>query len=250
LSERQSSIPGDVGKVLIIIPTYNESENIQWIIDRARAAVPDADILVADDNSPDGCGKIAEAIAERDSNVAVLHRRGKEGLGAAYVAGFHWGLERGYDVLVQMDADGSHQPEQLPLLLAALHEADLVLGSRWVRGGQVVNWPQRRNLLSRAANWYARQALRIAIRDITAGYRAFRRRTLEGIGLDTVDSQGYCFQIDLTRRAIAGGFKVVEVPITFIERERGHSKMSSEIIREAMVRVTVWGWARWFGKSR
>ncbi|HWG97900.1 MAG TPA: polyprenol monophosphomannose synthase [Pilimelia sp.] len=250
MSERQSPDLADIGKVLVVIPTYNESENIQWIIDRTRAAVPSAHILVADDNSPDGTGDIADAIAERDGNVAVLHRKGKEGLGAAYVAGFRWGLERGYDVLVEMDADGSHQPEQLPLLLAALRDADLAIGSRWVRGGTVVNWPLRRNLLSRCANLYAGTALRVKVKDITAGFRAFRRRTLEGIDLGGVTSQGYCFQIDLTRRAAARGFRIVEVPIEFVERERGHSKMSGAIIREAMSKVTAWGIARWLGRSR
>jgi dolichol-phosphate mannosyltransferase len=173
----------------------------------------------------------------------------KEGLGAAYIAGFRWGLERGYDVLVEMDADGSHQPEQLPRLLEALEDADLVLGSRYVSGGSVVNWPRHRNIFSRSANLYARVALLVRINDITAGYRAFRRRTLEGIGLDGVESQGYCFQIDMTRRAVANGFRVVEVPITFVERERGHSKMSTAVIREAMVRVTSWGVQRWLGRK-
>jgi len=248
LGDKQASTFADLGKILIVIPTYNESENIQWIIDRARAAVPEAHLLVADDNSPDGTGKIVDGIIEHDPSVFVLHRKGKEGLGAAYIAGFRWGLERGYDVLVEMDADGSHQPEQLPLLLARLREADLVLGSRWVRGGTVVNWPVQRNILSRTANWYARQALRIPVKDITAGYRAFRRATLEGIDLETVISQGYCFQIDLSRRAAARGFRIAEVPIEFVERERGQSKMSSDIIREAMGRVTLWGWSAWLGR--
>jgi dolichol-phosphate mannosyltransferase len=245
-----SSIFANVGKVLIVIPTYNESQNIRWIVDRSRAAVPEAHILVVDDNSPDGTGKIADELADRDDHVAVLHKNGKEGLGTAYVAGFRWGMERGYDVLVEMDADGSHQPEQLLLLLDALQEADLVLGSRWVQGGTVVNWPKRRNALSRAANWYARQALRLDIKDITAGYRAYRRRTLQSIDLDSVKSQGYCFQIDLARRSALNGFKIVEVPIEFVERERGASKMSSSIIREAMTRVTAWGWSAWFGKRK
>jgi len=239
----------DLGKVLIVVPTYNESDNIKSIITRARASVPEAHILVADDNSPDGTGELADAIAELDNQVSVLHRTAKEGLGAAYIAGFRWGLERGYDVLVEMDADGSHQPEQLPRLLDALRDADLVLGSRYVPGGSVVNWPRHRNLFSRGANLYARVALLINLGDITAGYRAFRRRTLEGIGLDDIESQGYCFQIDMTRRALANGFRVVEVPITFVERERGHSKMSTAVIRESMVRVTSWGIQRWLGRK-
>jgi dolichol-phosphate mannosyltransferase len=179
--------------------------------------------------------------------VAVLHRTSKEGLGSAYIAGFRWGLDHGFDVLVEMDADGSHQPEQLARILTALREADLVLGSRWVPGGSVVNWPWHRNLFSRGANLYARIALMVHISDITAGYRAFRRRTLNGIGLDSVQSQGYCFQIDMTRRALANGFRVAEVPITFVERERGSSKMSPAVIWEAMFRVTTWGVRRWLG---
>jgi dolichol-phosphate mannosyltransferase len=248
VEEATSSAFADIGKVLVVIPTYNESENIRWIVDRTRAAVPEAHILVVDDNSPDGTGKIADEITDLDRHVAVLHRAAKQGLGAGYVAGFRWGMERGYEVLVEMDADGSHQPEQVPSLLRALRNADLVLGSRWVQGGTTVNWPRRRNLLSRAANWYARLALRIDLKDITAGYRAYRRRTLEAIDLGSVVSQGYCFQIDLARRAALNGFKIVEVPIEFIERERGDSKMSGDIIREAMTRVTVWGWSAWFGK--
>jgi dolichol-phosphate mannosyltransferase len=249
LGEQPSDTFADLGKVLIVIPTYNESDNIKSIITRARSAVPEAHILVADDNSPDGTGELADAIAELDDKVAVLHRAAKEGLGAAYIAGFRWGLERGYDVLVEMDADGSHQPEQLPRLLAALRDADLVLGSRWVPGGSVVNWPKHRNVFSRGANLYARVALLINLGDITAGYRAFRRTTLERIGLNGVESQGYCFQIDMTRRAVAHGFRVREVPITFVERERGHSKMSAGVIREAMVRVTTWGVQRWLGRT-
>ncbi len=167
--------------------------------------------------------------------------RPRPGLGAAYLAGFAWGLARGYDVLVEMDADGSHLPEQLPRLLEALPEADLVLGARWVPGGRVVNWPRRRMLLSRGGNLYARLALGLPLHDATGGFRAFRRSVLEKIGLDEVTSQGYCFQVDLARRTIAAGFRVVEVPITFVEREYGESKMSGDIVREALVNVTRWG---------
>jgi dolichol-phosphate mannosyltransferase len=173
--------------------------------------------------------------------VHVLHRPGKQGLGAAYLAGFHWGLANGYDVLVEMDADGSHQPEDLPRLLTALREADLVLGSRWVPGGEVVNWPVSRRLISRGGTTYARLVLGLPLRDATGGFRAFRRATLEGIDLETVSSQGYCFQIDLASRAIRRGWRVVEVPITFVEREYGASKMSRSIVVEALWRVTVWG---------
>jgi dolichol-phosphate mannosyltransferase len=204
-------------------------------------SVPAANVLVADDGSPDGTGKIADELAIRDNRVHVLHRTEKAGLGAAYIAGFQWGLERGYDVLVEMDADGSHAPEQLPRLLAALREADLALGSRWVAGGTVVNWPMSRELLSRSANIYTRVALGIPVRDATGGYRAYRRQVLESIDLADVSSQGYCFQVDLAWRAVLAGFRVVEVPITFADRERGESKMSGTIVREALWRVTQWG---------
>ncbi|MCF6524598.1 polyprenol monophosphomannose synthase [Streptomyces sp. JJ36] len=232
---------GPLGTVLVIIPTYDEADNIRPVVSRVRSAVPEAHVLVADDNSPDGTGKIADELAAEDDRVKVLHRRGKEGLGAAYLAGFRWGLEHGYGVLVEMDADGSHQPEELPRLLTALKGADLVLGSRWVPGGRVVNWPRSRELLSRGGSTYSRLLLDIPIRDVTGGYRAFRRETLEGIGMADVASQGYCFQVDLAHRAIRAGFHVVEVPITFVERERGDSKMSRDIVAEALWRVTAWG---------
>lgn len=227
--------------ILVIIPTYNESENIARIVSRTRDAVPDAHILIADDNSPDGTGELADEIAATDDHVHVMHRLGKEGLGAAYLAGFEWGLNAGYEVLVEMDADGSHQPEQLPYLLDALVDADLVLGSRWVRGGEVLNWPKSREVLSRGGNLWTRIALGIPLRDATGGYRAFRRKTLLGLELDNVASAGYCFQVDLAWRALKAGFKVVEVPITFIEREYGDSKMSQKIVIEALVLTTMWG---------
>ncbi|MER5935606.1 polyprenol monophosphomannose synthase [Streptomyces sp. NPDC002054] len=232
---------GPLGKALVIIPTYNEAENIGPIVSRVRAAVPAAHVLVADDNSPDGTGKLADELAAEDEQVHVLHRKGKEGLGAAYLAGFRWGLEREFGVLVEMDADGSHQPEELPRLLTALKGADLVLGSRWVPGGRVVNWPRHRELLSRGGSTYSRLMLDVPIRDVTGGYRAFRRETLEGLGLEEVASAGYCFQVDLARRAVQKGFRVVEVPITFVEREFGDSKMSKDIVVEALWRVTTWG---------
>jgi dolichol-phosphate mannosyltransferase len=232
---------GELGRVLVIIPTYNEAENVESIVGRVRSATPDVDILIADDNSPDGTGQIADRLAAADDHVHVLHREGKQGLGAAYLAGFAWGTEREYDVLVEMDADGSHQPEELPRLLDALADADLVLGSRWVPGGRVRNWPRSREILSRGGNTYTRLALGIPLRDVTGGYRAFRRSTLKGIDLHAVASQGYCFQVDLAWRALQRGFRVVEIPITFVERERGASKMSREIVAEALWRVTVWG---------
>jgi dolichol-phosphate mannosyltransferase len=182
-------------------------------------------------------------LVANDDHVHVLHRKGKEGLGAAYIAGFHWGLDNGYGVLVEHDADGSHQPEQLHRLLEALRDADLVLGSRYVKGGEVQNWPKSREILSRGGNIYTRLALGVPLQDATGGYRAFRRETLVGIGLEQVASAGYCFQVDLVWRALKSGFRVVEVPITFVERERGQSKMSQSIVIEAMLRVGRWGLA-------
>lgn len=232
---------GPLGTTLVIIPTYDEADNITPITARVREAVPEAHILVADDNSPDGTGKIADELAAADDHIHVLHRTGKEGLGAAYLAGFRWGIEHDYGVLVEMDADGSHQPEELPRLLTALKGADLVLGSRWLPGGRIVNWPRSREYLSRGASIYSRLLLDVPIRDVTGGYRAFRREALEGLGMDAVSSQGYCFQIDLAHRAVDAGYRVVEVPITFVERERGDSKMSRDIVAEALWRVTAWG---------
>ena len=230
-----------LGTVLVVIPTYNEAENVEDIVARVRAAVPDAQVLVTDDNSPDGTGKLGDDLAATDDRVHVLHRSGKKGLGAAYLAGFAWALEREFGVIVEMDADGSHRPEDLPRMLDALEGADLVLGSRWVPGGAVVNWPKQRRLLSLGGNTYARLVLGVPIRDITGGYRAFRRGTLLGLDLESVASQGYCFQVDLAWQAVRRGFRVVEVPITFVERVHGTSKMSGSIVTEALWRVTSWG---------
>ena len=228
-------------RCLVVIPTYNEAENIETIIGRLLAAVPQTDVLVVDDDSPDGTGELVDKLAADDARVHALHRSAKVGLGAAYLAGFDWGLHRDYELLVEMDADGSHQPEQLPALLDRIDDADLVIGARWVSGGSVVNWPKYREMLSRGANTYARIALGMPVHDSTAGFRVFRRRTLEGIDLAEVRSQGYCFQIDLTRRSLAAGFRVAEVPITFVERELGQSKMTGGIVREAFVNVARWG---------
>jgi dolichol-phosphate mannosyltransferase len=227
--------------VLVIIPTYQERENVASITGRVRAAVPAAHVLIVDDNSPDGTGDIADKLALDDDHVLVLHRPGKGGLGAAYLAGFQFGLDAGYGVLVEMDADGSHLPEQLPKLLAALGQADVALGSRWVEGGEVSNWPKSREALSRGGNLYARLALGIPLRDATGGYRAYRADVLRALDLSTVRSQGYCFQVDLAWRSWLRGFRIVEVPITFVERERGASKMSRGIVAEAFLRLTVWG---------
>ena len=231
--------PGD--RVAVIMPTYNERANIEPTVGRVRSAVLEADVLVVDDNSPDGTGEIADKLAAEDSHVHVLHRDRKAGLGAAYIAGFHWALGEGYDVIVEMDADGSHRPEELPRLLDALASADLVLGSRYVPGGTVLNWPKSRELLSRGGNTYARLMLGIKLKDATGGYRAYRASTLRKIALDEVESQGYCFQIDLAMRAIRAGLTVTEVPITFVERVHGSSKMSRAVVAEALWRVTVWG---------
>jgi dolichol-phosphate mannosyltransferase len=253
VTDRTSRDPlpdNDLGRLLVVVPTYDERENIELIVSRIRSAVPAADILIADDNSPDGTGDLADRLAAEDRQVQVMHRPGKHGLGAAYVAGFAWGLDRGYDVLVEMDADGSHQPEQLPRLLDALVGADLVLGSRWVPGGEVVNWPLYRRLISRGGTTYVRATLGIPIRDVTGGYRAFRASTLRQIESADVASQGYCFQVDLAWRTVRRGLRVVEVPITFVERERGQSKMSGAIFREALLRVTAWAVSYRWGQVR
>jgi len=240
-------------RVLVVTPTYQERDSLPGTLARLRAAVPHADVLVVDDDSPDGTGAIADRVAGQDPAVHVLHRPGKDGLGTAYRAGFGWGLAQGYDVLVEMDADGSHQPEQLPLLLDRLDAADrpdVVIGSRWVPGGSVRNWPLPRQALSRGANLYTRAALGLAVHDATAGFRAYRREVLEKIDLDDVTSQGYCFQVDLTLRAVAAGYQVVEIPIEFVEREQGVSKMSGAIVREALVQIVVWGVRRRTGQAR
>lgn len=241
------------GGVLVIIPTYNESESLPGVVERLRRSVPDAHVLVADDNSPDDTGDLADDLAAQDDHIHVLHRAGKEGLGKAYLAGFAWGLERGYDVLVEMDADGSHRPEELPRLLAQISHADVVLGSRWVPGGSVVNWPASRRVLSQGGSLYTRMALGIPTRDATGGYRAYRASALRDLDLGTVESNGYCFQIDLLWRALQRGMVVSEVPITFVEREAGTSKMSRRIVREALVNVTRWGashrWAQVSGRT-
>jgi dolichol-phosphate mannosyltransferase len=230
-----------IGTIVVLIPTYNERENLSPIVSRLRAAVPEADVLVLDDNSPDGTGVVADQLAADDGQVAVLHRKSKEGLGAAYLAGFAWALERGYDVLVEMDADGSHQPEQLRTLLAALADADVVLGSRWVPGGSVVNWPIHRKALSIGGNAYVRVLLGMPISDATGGFRAYRASALRAVDLHDVASQGYCFQVDLIWRAIRAGLSVIEVPITFVERTIGDSKMSRDIVVESLRSIMIWG---------
>lgn len=231
----------DPGRVIVVVPTYNERDNLEWLVGRVRAAVPWVDVLVVDDGSPDGTGDLADRLAAGDPQVTVLHRARKAGLGAAYLEGFSVALARGYDVVGEMDADGSHQPEQLPRLIAALEQADLVIGSRWVRGGSVVNWPLSRTVLSVGGNIYARLLLGIPLRDVTAGYRLFRRTTLETIDLGSVQSAGYIFQTDLAFRTLRAGLRVVEVPIQFVERVRGESKMSPDVAFESLWRIATWG---------
>jgi dolichol-phosphate mannosyltransferase len=228
----------------MVVPTYNEIENLADIVARVRRAVPAVDLLLVDDGSPDGTGELADRIAADDPQVRVLHRTVKEGLGAAYRAGFRAALDAGYDVIGEMDADGSHQPEQLPALFAALADADLVIGSRWVPGGSVVNWPWHRRALSQAGNLYTRALLGMPVRDATAGFRLYRRRTLEAVHLERVQSLGYVFQVELVHRTLQAGLRVVEVPIEFVERVRGDSKMTPDVARESLVRITRWGLAQ------
>ncbi len=241
MSTAPEAVSADLGRVLVIIPTYNELDALPLILSRVQNSVPTVEILIVDDNSPDGTGGIADQWVSENPGIHVMHRLGKGGLGAAYLAGFAWGLQQGFDVLVEMDADGSHQPEQLPSLLAALEYSDLVLGSRWVKGGGTENWSKNRELLSKGGNYYTKVMLGIDIDDSTGGYRAFKASALRSLDLHEVASQGYCFQVDLAWRAKQRGFVVTEVPITFVEREVGTSKMSRKIVTEALWRVTVWG---------
>ncbi len=231
-------------KVLICIPTYNERESLPGMLDRTRAAVPEVDILVIDDNSPDGTGAYADERAADDSQIHVMHRTAKEGLGRAYLAGFEWAIDRGYTHVCEMDADGSHRPEHLPELLERADEPDkpdLVIGSRWVDGGEVVNWPKHREVLSRAGNFYIKLWLDLPAKDATAGFRVFRTDTLKKLDFSTIESKGYFFQVDMTLKMRDLGAKIVEVPISFVEREIGDSKMSGNIIQEAFMRATKLG---------
>jgi dolichol-phosphate mannosyltransferase len=224
--------------VLVIVPTYNERDNLPQIVAAVHEHLPDADLLVVDDNSPDGTGQLADEIAARDPKISVLHRPGKQGLGTAYVAGFKWALEREYQFLFEMDCDFSHDPKYLPVLLArARAGADLVLGSRYVDGGGTVNWGPLRKLISRGGSLYARTILGVGVRDLTGGFKCFRRRVLEALDLDSVSAQGYGFQIEMTYRAVKQGFRVEEVPIVFVDRRVGQSKMSKKIFLEALTLV-------------
>lgn len=223
---------------LIVIPTYNERDNLPSLLDAVHGAMPIADVLIVDDNSPDGTGDLADSRAEKDPWVKVMHRQGKQGLGTAYLAGFAWGLERDYTHIFEMDADFSHDPRSLSALLAATETAHVALGSRWVKGGGTVGWPLKRQMLSRGGSLYARTILGVGIKDLTGGFKCFRREVLETIDLDGVATKGYGFQIELTWRALQKGFDVVEVPITFVDRVAGQSKMSGAIFREAL--TVVW----------
>lgn len=231
-------------RVLIIIPTFNEAESLPVTVRGILAHAPEVDILVVDDGSPDGTGEIADSLSWENPQIEVMHRAEKAGLGAAYIAGFIWALERDYTVICEMDADGSHRPQDLPKVLSGLIDNPkiaMTIGSRWVPGGDVENWPKHREFLSRGGNTYVQMALGLPLKDATAGFRAYRRATLEQMDLSGVQSHGYCFQVDMSRRVIDAGGEVLEVPIVFVERTLGTSKMSGNIVREALVRVTWWG---------
>jgi len=224
-------------RALICLPTYNEIDNLRPMVAAILAAVPAVEILVIDDNSPDGTGALADELAAADRRVHVLHRAGKEGLGKAYLAGFAWALSGGYGLIMEMDCDFSHDPKYLPAMLAAAGEADLVLGSRYVAGGGTVNWGLGRKLISRGGSLYARTILGLSVRDLTGGFKCFRREVLEAIDLPSVQCTGYAFQIELTYRASRKGFRVREIPIVFADRRVGHSKMSRRIVLEAIRKV-------------
>jgi dolichol-phosphate mannosyltransferase len=238
-------------RTLVVMPTYNEAESIRGMVDRVRRSVPEADLLIIDDGSPDGTGTIADDLSASDDRVSVRHRAAKSGLGSAYLLGFGVAAEQGYDAVVEIDADGSHDPAELPAMLALLEKrgADLVIGSRWVDGGAVVNWPWARRAISKSGNRYAKWMLRSSIRDLTAGFRTYRTAALRGLDRAVVSSQGYCFQVELAWRVERAGGVVLEHPITFVERTTGSSKMGPAIVAEALVRVTGWGVASWFGRG-
>ncbi len=223
-----------VRRVVIVIPTYNEAENVGLIVPAIHEVLPAADVLVVDDNSPDGTGAIVQQMAGADPRVHLLSRQGKEGLGRAYVAGFSWCLQNGYDIIVQMDCDFSHQPSYLPSLLSALQEADLVIGSRYVKGGETESWPLKRKILSMGGNLYARTILGMRVIDLTGGFKAWRRETLEAIDLRKVGAAGYAFQMEMNYRAHRLGLRIREVPITFPDRTRGESKLAGGIFWESL----------------
>jgi glycosyltransferase involved in cell wall biosynthesis len=227
-------------RALVVVPTYNEAESVIGVVERVLEADPRVDVLVVDDGSPDGTAELVAARAAGEPRLHLLQRDAKQGLGAAYRAGFAWGLDRGYDALVEMDADLSHPPERLAALLDELADADLVIGSRYVPGGRTVNWSPLRKAISRGGNAYVRLALGLPVHDSTAGYRAYRRQVLEALPVSAVQSNGYCFQVEMAHRTWQEGFRVVEVPIAFTERATGVSKMDKQIVAEALWRVGVW----------
>jgi dolichol-phosphate mannosyltransferase len=227
-----------MAKALIIVPTYNEAENVRGIAERLLEALPPADVLFVDDNSPDGTGAILDDMALGNPRIHVMHRAGKLGLGTAYIEGFGWGLKRDYQYLFEMDADGSHDPKYLPQMLALAEDgADVVVGSRNVPGGGTVNWGVGRKILSKGGSFYARTILGIDVRDVTAGFICWRRHVLEQLDLTGIDSNGYSFQIEMKYRAIQKGFRIVETPIIFVDRRVGQSKMSRAIVAEALLKV-------------
>ncbi|MCA1830982.1 MAG: polyprenol monophosphomannose synthase [Actinomycetota bacterium] len=227
-------------KVRVILPTYNEAGTIRDVVARALGSTPDVDVLIVDDNSPDGTGDIADGIAAAEPRVFVMHRASKQGLGPAYIAGFVDSIARGYEAMIEMDSDLSHDPADIPRLIEAARAADVVIGSRYVRGGDTQNWTTGRRLMSRGANLYARTLLRFPVRDATAGFRLYRRAVLETIPLDEIHSEGYGFQVEMTWRAWTLGFTIVEIPITFVERREGASKMSRAIAIEGGRKVLRW----------
>lgn len=236
-------------KALIVLPTYNEKENIELITAKILETVPSLNILVVDDNSPDGTGQIADRLSAKDPRIFTLHRKAKEGLGRAYLAGFRWGLDKGYDLLFEMDADFSHDPKYLPAMLQASEEADLVIGSRYVKGVNVVNWPMSRLLLSYCGNQYVRLVIGLPVNDATAGFKCFRRATLEALDFDAVGSSGYSFQIEVNYMCWKKGFRIREIPIVFVDRTLGTSKMSTGIVREALLLLWKLKILGWFKKS-
>lgn len=227
-------------RALVVVPTYNEAESIRELLTRTLHADPRVDVLVVDDGSPDGTAQLVKAMLAEQGRLHLLERIEKQGLGMAYRAGFEWGLDHGYDALVEMDADLSHPPEKLPALLDGLSDADVVIGSRYVPGGQTVNWSRTRAALSRAGNAYVRLALGLPVHDATAGFRAYRRAVLRTLAIETVQSNGYCFQVEMAHRAWQEGFRIAETPITFTDRVAGESKMQGQIVVEALTRVTRW----------
>jgi dolichol-phosphate mannosyltransferase len=232
-------------RVLVVLPTYNEAENIEHVLRRIRAALPDAGVLVVDDGSPDGTANLAEKLGGELANIEVLRRNAKSGLGSAYRAGFAWGLDRGWEAFVEMDADLSHEPEALPSLIEPLNEGiDLVVGSRYVPGGSIPNWRWHRRVLSQGGNVYAALLLRLHVADSTSGFRAYRAEALRRINLDDVRAEGYGFQIEMVLRVLQNGGQVTEVPIRFVDRVQGKSKMSMHIVVEALLLVTWWAFKR------